>query len=48
LAGIAAGMIFCLVMYRRGNLADAVVAHMTSNALLSFYVLLFHSWSMWS
>jgi CAAX prenyl protease-like protein len=48
IAGIAAGMIFAAVMYRRGQLADAVGAHMTSNALLSAYVLLSHNWSLWS
>ncbi len=48
IAGIVAGMIFAAVMYRRGQLADAVAAHMTSNALLSAYVLLSHNWSWWN
>ncbi len=48
IAGIAAGMIFAAVMYRRGQLADAIGAHMTTNALLSVYVLLSHNWSLWS
>jgi exosortase E/protease (VPEID-CTERM system) len=47
IAGIGAGMIFAAVLYRRGQLADAVGAHMTSNALLSAYVLLSHNWSLW-
>lgn len=48
IAGIVAGMIFAAVTYRRGQLADAIAAHMTSNALLSAYVLLSHNWSLWS
>ena len=47
-AGFVAGMIFASAMYRRGELADAVGAHMTSNAMLSAYVLLFHRWLLWS
>jgi exosortase E/protease (VPEID-CTERM system) len=47
IAGIAAGMIFAVVMYRRGELADPIGAHMMSNALLSGYVLLSHNWSLW-
>ena len=48
IAGIVAGMIFAAVLYRRGQLADAAGAHMTSNALLSAYVLLSHNLSLWS
>jgi exosortase E/protease (VPEID-CTERM system) len=46
-AGTAAGMIFAIVLYRRGALSDAVLAHATSNGLLSAYVLSLHKWSLW-
>jgi exosortase E/protease (VPEID-CTERM system) len=42
-----AGMIYALVLYRRGQLGDAVVAHATTNALLAGFVLLTGSWSLW-
>src|SRR4029077_6171045 len=48
LAGILAGMVFSAAQYRRGFLADAVVAHSVSNALLSAYVLTTHDWSLWT
>jgi exosortase E/protease (VPEID-CTERM system) len=48
LAGIAAGMIFAATTYHRSKLSDAVCAHVTSNLLLSVYVLLFHKWSLWT
>jgi exosortase E/protease (VPEID-CTERM system) len=46
-AGTLAGMGYAFALYRRGQLADAVVAHMTTNALLSFYILCTHEWSHW-
>ncbi len=48
LAGTAAGMVFAAVLYRRGSLPDAVLAHATTNGLLSAYVLSLHRWSLWS
>src|SRR5262249_4000788 len=39
LAGTLAGMLYALAVYCRGRLADAVVAHATTNALLAAYVL---------
>jgi exosortase E/protease (VPEID-CTERM system) len=47
LAGILAGMIFAIAMYRRGSLTDAVVAHATTNGLLAAYVLMTGHWSLW-
>ena len=47
-AGTAAGMVFAAVLYRRGSLGDAALAHATTNGLLSAYVLLLHRWSLWS
>ena len=46
-AGILAGMAYGWMRYRRGRLGDAVVAHMTTNLLLSGYVLATGQWSYW-
>jgi exosortase E/protease (VPEID-CTERM system) len=46
-AGTVAGMLFALAVYTRKNLGDAVVAHATTNALLTGYVLATRSWSQW-
>jgi exosortase E/protease (VPEID-CTERM system) len=47
IAATVAGMLFAAALYRRGRLADAVVAHATTNALLTSYVLATGSWSSW-
>jgi len=47
LAGIVAGMLFAVALYHRRRLFDAVVAHATTNALLSGYVIATGSWSEW-
>ena len=47
LAGLLAGVAFGLVRFYRGNVADAFVAHATTNGLLSIYVLSTGSWSLW-
>ncbi len=48
LAGTAAGMLYALALSRRGRLADAVLAHATTNALVAAYVLATGDWSLWS
>jgi len=48
LAGTLAGMVFAAAVYRSGLLADAIVAHSVTNALLSAYVLTTHDWSLWT
>ena len=48
LAGMAAGMIYALAVYRRGRLQDAVLAHATTNALLAVYILATGHWTLWS
>jgi exosortase E/protease (VPEID-CTERM system) len=48
LPGTLAGMLFALALYRRGRLADAIVAHATTNALLAGYVFTTGNWSLWS
>jgi len=47
LAGTIAGMCYALARYYRGKVGDAVLAHLTTNLLLSFYVLLTGEWSYW-
>jgi exosortase E/protease (VPEID-CTERM system) len=47
LAGIIAGLVFALLVIRRGRIGDAVVAHATTNALLTGYVLLYGNWQFW-
>ncbi len=45
LAGIVAGMIFALAMYRRGRLADAIAAHVVANGLVIAYAIGTGHWS---
>jgi CAAX prenyl protease-like protein len=45
LAGTLAGIAYALVLRRRGRLADAVVAHAVTNALLVVYTLVTGDWS---
>ena len=47
LAGVVVGMLFAGALYRRRQIFDAVVAHATTNALLSGYVIATGSWSQW-
>jgi exosortase E/protease (VPEID-CTERM system) len=47
IAGILAGMAYALVFYRRGAVSDAITAHMTTNVLLAFYVMLTGHWALW-
>ena len=46
-AGVIAGAIYALAYHRKGALADAVVAHATTNALIAAYVLATGTWSLW-
>jgi exosortase E/protease (VPEID-CTERM system) len=47
LAGTLAGMGYALALYRRGQLGDAVMAHMTTNALIAVSVLAQARRSLW-
>jgi exosortase E/protease (VPEID-CTERM system) len=47
IAGIIAGLMYAAASLRRGRIADAVLAHATTNALLAAYVLLFGAWQLW-
>ncbi len=48
LAGTLAGACYALALGRRGRLGDAVLAHVTTNALIAVAVLAMHNWSLWS
>jgi CAAX prenyl protease-like protein len=47
LAGALAGAVYYLVRQRNGRLWDSIVAHMTTNFLLTVYVLASGHWSYW-
>jgi len=47
-AGTLAGMAYALAYRRRGELADAVLAHGVTNALIAIAVLTTGSWSLWA
>jgi exosortase E/protease (VPEID-CTERM system) len=48
LAGTMAGMFYAWAMYRRSRLGDAIMAHATTNALISADVMLCGNWNLWS
>ena len=48
LAGAVAGTGFAAALYCRGQLSDAIVAHMTSNGLVAVAVLAFGRWDLWA
>jgi CAAX prenyl protease-like protein len=45
--GPSAGIGYALALRQRGQLVDAVVAHMTTNALIATYVLSQQAWFLW-
>lgn len=45
--GLAAGVAYNWWCVRTHNLADCILAHAVTNALLAGYVLLFHQWQYW-
>ena len=47
IAGILSGMVYCLVMYRKGRLIDAIAAHAVSNIVIAMYVLFLGKWEFW-
>ena len=47
LPGMAAGVVFGLLVMRRGQIGEAVVAHATSNALIAGGVLGWNQWQLW-
>lgn len=47
LAGTLAGAAFAVAVYRRGRVTDAMVAHMTANALLVATAIASGRWDLW-
>ena len=47
LAGIMAGISYCLVLYYTKNLSSAILSHVVTNLLLGIYVLLTGNWQFW-
>jgi exosortase E/protease (VPEID-CTERM system) len=45
--GIAAGIVFALLLTRTGRMGEAVAAHVLANALFCTAVLLWHQWQLW-
>jgi uncharacterized protein len=45
--GLAAGVIYNLLVVRARNLADCIVAHAVTNGILSAYVLMTGNWQYW-
>lgn len=46
-AGTLAGAGFAIALYQRGQVCDAVAAHITSNALIALVVLAAGKWELW-
>ena len=47
LAGMLAGLLYALALRHRGRVADAVLAHAVTNALIAAYVLTTGAWALW-
>jgi exosortase E/protease (VPEID-CTERM system) len=47
LPGIVAGLVYGLILVRRGHLGEAVAAHATTNALVVIGVLAGNQWQLW-
>jgi CAAX prenyl protease-like protein len=47
LAGIMAGALYSLLLYRTKSLAQCIVAHAVTNLLLGIYVLQTGKWYFW-
>ena len=47
LPGIAAGLVYGLLLMRRGSLGEPIVAHGITNALIAVAVLGFGQWQLW-
>jgi exosortase E/protease (VPEID-CTERM system) len=46
-AGATVGAVYALTMWRKGSIADAILAHSVTNALLCAYVLWSGQWGYW-
>ena len=46
-AAVVASLAYSAAAYRRGQLADAIAAHATTNALIAVWVLALGRWDLW-
>ncbi len=46
LAGGLAGAAFALALYRSGKVTGAIIAHMSANAVIAFWAIVFGQWSL--
>ena len=46
-AGALAGLVYALVLRRRGRIGEAVAAHATTNLLLAIWVMARGDWGLW-
>ncbi len=46
LAGALAGAVFAFALYRSGKISGAIAAHMSANALIAFWAIIFGQWSL--
>jgi CAAX prenyl protease-like protein len=47
LAGVLAGMLYAVALYRGKSVGAPVLAHATTNALIAVYVLATGAWTLW-
>ncbi|MFH1249047.1 MAG: CAAX prenyl protease-related protein [archaeon] len=47
IAGIIAGILFNLVLYRTKSIGDCITSHAVANALVAAYVLFNGAWALW-
>ncbi|HXP83862.1 MAG TPA: exosortase E/protease, VPEID-CTERM system [Bryobacteraceae bacterium] len=47
IAATLTGIVFGLMLKRRGSMGDAVAAHAVANAMLAAYVLIYGQWQLW-
>jgi exosortase E/protease (VPEID-CTERM system) len=48
LAGAVAGLFYGLLYYRRGRMADPILAHVVTNGLIAIWVLVGGAWYLWA
>ncbi|NNL87911.1 MAG: exosortase E/protease, VPEID-CTERM system, partial [Marinicaulis sp.] len=46
LSGALAGAVFAVALYRSGKITNAIIAHMTANAVIAFWAIIFGQWTL--
>ena len=47
LAGIMAGAVYNLILYKTRSITQCIVAHGVTNGVLGIWVLITHAWQFW-